>query len=269
MNYRKSTPGIISVMLVALLLIGCGGKQQATVTPVAVMDTATPQPTATPVPPTATATPVPPTATATAIPATPTLEPPTATATPVPPTPTLTPVPPTATPKPAAVTKPVGPGIGTPVRGDIWEVTVLSVSEHGSLPGVDLSPGTGKVFLIVSTRFKNISGVSEYLDTRFMSVVDSTGTAYPQTVLGVHPSCMSGGDVYAWQGLYGCTNPGPDTHTYIKAWWSWEIGPGGEANSASYGFIIPVSAKGLKFKYTDRHDYHQSLVNPQPISLGK
>ncbi len=263
MSYQTLLRLMAGLLLVALLGVACGGQQAA---PVQASPTvaATPiPPTVTLVPPTTTLTPVPPTLTATSVPST-------ATATAVPATPTLTPVPPTATPKlTATMTKPAGPGIGTPVRGNIWEVTVLSVNERGSLPGVDLSPGTGNVFLIVSARFKNISGVSEYLDTRFMSVVDGAGTTYPQTVLGVHPSCMSGGDVYAWQGLYGCTNPGPDTHTHIKAWWSWEIGPGGEANSASYGFIIPASAKGLKFTYTDRHDYHQSLVDPQPISLGQ
>lgn len=188
-------------------------------------------------------------------------------------------IPPSPTPAAARVIA-GAPGIGQPARGNIWEVTVLSVEERDSLSALvegdpDLLPGAGKVFLVVSAKFKNISGRqdSDDLDTRFMSVVDSTGTTYPQKVLGVHPSCavVRGtfiADMYAWQGLYGCTNPGPDTHKYITGWWSWEISPGGEANSASYGFIIPANITGLRFKYTDLHDY-RSPVDPPPISLRK
>src|SRR5512136_993467 len=80
---------MLSLIVVALCVMGCTGTPALAPTPTAVppTDTATPIPTQ---PPTDTPTPVPPTATNTPLP--------TATYTPVPPT--ATPVPPTATPSP-------------------------------------------------------------------------------------------------------------------------------------------------------------------------
>ncbi len=102
------------VVALALLLVGCGGDDDAGLRP-APTATQVPTPTATTpvVPATSTATPVPPTATATVVPTATATEVPTSTATPVLPTNTATAVPPTptptSTPVPATATATVAP----------------------------------------------------------------------------------------------------------------------------------------------------------------
>ena len=81
MSYQKLLQQMIGVMLVMLLLVGCGA-------PPATLVSEAPAATYTPVPSATTPTPIPPTATPT----------------PIPPTATSTPIPPTHTPTPAGIT---------------------------------------------------------------------------------------------------------------------------------------------------------------------
>lgn len=124
------------------------------------------------------------------------------------------------------------PSLGAVVRGDVWQVKVVSVRKVTTLRGImkSWSAKESFSFLIVEVQITNISTKEQEYDSRSIFLIDSDKLLY------LPEGTEIAGDYF---------------YDLDVAYWKITLPPGKTSPTSYIVFIVPIGAKGFHFKFQD------------------